>query len=126
MLPVALVLWNGPQRIGGHHHNLVGLEIMAELPGRTKYSIKKLMRLKILGLCFMKNLTDIVDWLLDSLNFTSEIGSFSLSWGLAGPQVFWFFPGSGPSRTLRSKVGCHIGGGRTSTSYRGDHGPAPC
>jgi hypothetical protein len=30
-----------------------GLEIMVELPGRNKYSIKELMRLEIPGLCFM-------------------------------------------------------------------------
>jgi hypothetical protein len=44
---------DGPQWIRGHHHNFVGLEIMAELPGRDEYSIKELMRLGILGLCFI-------------------------------------------------------------------------
>jgi hypothetical protein len=79
------IVENGPQGIGGHHHNLVGLEIVAELPGCNKYSIKELMRLRISGLCFMTDLTDIVDQLLDSLDFASESRSFSLSWGLAGP-----------------------------------------
>jgi hypothetical protein len=116
------IVEDGPQRVRGYHHNLVGLEIMAELQGRNEYSIKKLMRLRISGLCFMKDLTDVVDRLLDSLDFASETGPFSLSWGLAGPQVTWFSPGSGPGRTLRSRVGCHIGGGRTSTSCRGDRG----
>jgi hypothetical protein len=77
----------GPQRVGGHHHNLVGLEIMTELPGHNGYSIKGLMRLRIPGLCLMKDLTDVVDRLLDSLDFTSETWSFLLSWGLAGPQA---------------------------------------
>jgi hypothetical protein len=44
---------DGPQWIKGHHHNFVGLKIMAELPGRNEYSIKELMRLGIPGLCFM-------------------------------------------------------------------------
>jgi hypothetical protein len=75
----------GPQWIGGHHHNLVGLEGMAELPGRNEYSIKELMRLRIPGLCLMKDLADIVDQLLDSLDFASWTGSFSLCWGRVGP-----------------------------------------
>jgi hypothetical protein len=57
----------------------MGLEIMAELPGHNKYSIKELMRLRIPGLCLMKDLADVVDQLLDSLDFASETGSFSLS-----------------------------------------------
>jgi hypothetical protein len=77
----------GSQRIGGHHHTLVSLEIMTELPGRDKYSIKELMRLRIPGLCLMKDLADVVDQLLDSLDFTSETWSFLLSWGLARPQA---------------------------------------
>jgi hypothetical protein len=81
------IVENVPQRIGGHHHNLVGLEIMTELPGRNEYSIKELMRLSIPGLCFMKELADVVDWFLDSLDFAIRTGSFSLSWGCAGPQV---------------------------------------
>jgi hypothetical protein len=36
----------------------------------------------------MKDLTDVIDRLLDSLDFASETRSFSLSWGLTGPQVF--------------------------------------
>jgi hypothetical protein len=40
---------DGPQWIRGHHHNFVGLEIMAELPRCNEYSIKKLMRLEIPG-----------------------------------------------------------------------------
>jgi hypothetical protein len=60
---------------------------MVELPGCNEYSIKELMRLRIPGLCLMKDLTDVVDWLLDSLDFTSETWSFLLSWGLAGPQA---------------------------------------
>jgi hypothetical protein len=71
------IVENGPQKIGGHHHNLVGLEIMVELSGCNKYSIKELMRLRIPSLCFMKDLTDAVDRLLDSLNFASGSGSFS-------------------------------------------------
>jgi hypothetical protein len=29
------VVEDGPQWVGGHHHNFVGLEIMAELPGHN-------------------------------------------------------------------------------------------
>jgi hypothetical protein len=79
------IVEDSPQRVRGYNHNLVGLKIMAKLPGCNEYSIKKLMRLRIPGLCFMKDLTDIVDQLLDSLDFASGTGSFSLSWGLAGP-----------------------------------------
>jgi hypothetical protein len=82
------IVEDGPQRVRGYHHNLVGLEIMAELPGRNEYSIKEPMRLRIPSLCFMKDLTDVIDRLLDSLDFASETRSFSLSWGLTGPQVF--------------------------------------
>jgi hypothetical protein len=42
-----------PQWVSGYHHNFVGMEIMADLPGRNKYSIKELMRLGIPSLCFM-------------------------------------------------------------------------
>jgi hypothetical protein len=55
------IVEDSPQRVRGYHHNLVGLEIMVELPGRNEYSIKKLMCLGIPGLCFMKDLTDVVD-----------------------------------------------------------------
>jgi hypothetical protein len=44
---------DGPQWIRGHHHNFMGLDIMAELLGCNEYSIKELMRLRIPGLCFM-------------------------------------------------------------------------
>jgi hypothetical protein len=47
------VVEDGPQWVGGDHHNFVGLKIMAELSGRNEYSIKELMRLTIPGLCFM-------------------------------------------------------------------------
>jgi hypothetical protein len=47
------VMEDGPQWVGGHHHNFVGLEIMAELPGCNEYSIEELMRLGIPSLCFM-------------------------------------------------------------------------
>jgi hypothetical protein len=132
------IVEDGPQRVRGHHNNLMDLKIMAELPGCNEYSIKELMRLGISGLCPMQDLADIVDRHLDGLDFASETGSFSLSWGLAGPQVFWFFPGPGPDRTPESRVGCHFAGGRTSTSYRGgprrppvgdaqtSQRPAPC
>jgi hypothetical protein len=60
---------------------------MAELPGRNEYSIKELMRLRIPSLCFMKDLIDVVDWLLDSLDLASVTRSFSMSWGLVGPQI---------------------------------------
>ena len=38
---------------------------MAQHPGRNKYSIDKLVRLKVPGLCLMEDLADVVDWLLD-------------------------------------------------------------
>jgi hypothetical protein len=47
------VVEDSPQWIRGHHHNFVGLEIMAELLGCNEYSIMELMRLGIPGLCFM-------------------------------------------------------------------------
>jgi hypothetical protein len=123
MLPVALELWeDGPQWIRGHHHNFVGLEIMAKLPGHYEYSIKELMRLGIPGLGFMQDLADVVDQLLDGLDFSSGTGPFSLRWGFSGPQVFWLFPRSGSGRIPQSKAGCLIGGGQTSTFYKGDHG----
>jgi hypothetical protein len=59
------IVENGPQWVGGYHHNLMGLKVVAEFSGRNEYSIKKLMRLRIPGLCLMKDLTDVVDWLLD-------------------------------------------------------------
>jgi hypothetical protein len=33
------IVEDGPQWVGGHHHNLVGLEIVAEFLGRNEYSI---------------------------------------------------------------------------------------
>jgi hypothetical protein len=47
------VVEDSPQWIRGHQHNFVGLEIMAELPGRNEYSINELMSLGIPGLHFM-------------------------------------------------------------------------
>jgi hypothetical protein len=84
----------------------VGLEIVMEFPGRNEYGIKELMRLRIPGLCLMKDLADVVDRLLDSPDSASWTGSFCLCWGLAGPQVARCFPRSGPGRTLRSRAGC--------------------
>jgi hypothetical protein len=71
--------------VGGHHHNFVGLEIMAELPRRNEYSIEELMHLGIPGLCLMKDLADVVDRLLDGLDLGSGTGPVSLSWGRTGP-----------------------------------------
>jgi hypothetical protein len=34
---------------------------VAQLPGRDKYSIEELVRLKVPGLCLMEDLADIVD-----------------------------------------------------------------
>jgi hypothetical protein len=65
----------------------VSLEIVTEFPGRNKDSIKELMRLRVPGLCLMKDLTNVVDRLLDGLDFACRTGSFFLSWGLAGPLV---------------------------------------
>jgi hypothetical protein len=79
------IVEDGPQWIRGHHHNLVGLEIMVELPGCNEYSIKKLMHLGIPSLCFMKDPADVVDRLLDGLDLASGTGSFSLSWGPTEP-----------------------------------------
>jgi hypothetical protein len=68
------VVEDGPQGIRGHHHNLVGLEIMAELPGCNQYSIKELMHLGIPGLYLMQDLTDVVDRLLNGLDLASGMG----------------------------------------------------
>jgi hypothetical protein len=70
------IVEDGPQWVGGHHHNLMGLEIVMEFPRRNEYSIKELMRLRIPGLCFVKDLTDIVDRLLDGPDSASQTGSF--------------------------------------------------
>jgi hypothetical protein len=55
------VVENGPQWEGGHHHNPVGLKIGAQLPGRNKYSLDKLVHLKVPGLCLMEDFADVVD-----------------------------------------------------------------
>jgi hypothetical protein len=55
------VVEDGPQRKGGHHHNPVCLEIVAQLPGRNQHSIEKFMRLKVPGLRLVEDLTDVVD-----------------------------------------------------------------
>ena len=65
------IVEDGPQWVGGHHHDLVRLEVMADLPGRYKYSIKELMRLRIPCPCFMEDLADVVDWPLDGPDSTS-------------------------------------------------------
>jgi hypothetical protein len=77
------------------------------------------MRLRIPGLCLMKDLTDVVDRLLDGPDSAKWTGSFNLSWGPTGPQVAWCFSGSGPGRALRSRTGCWSRGGRTPFSCRG-------
>jgi hypothetical protein len=81
------VVKDGPQRIGGHHHNLVGLKVMAEFPRRNEYGIKKLMLFRIPGLCLVKDLTDVVNWFLNGPDSARRTRSFSLSWGLTGPLV---------------------------------------
>jgi hypothetical protein len=67
MLHVALELWrmalNGK---GGHHHNPMCLEIMAQLPGRDQHNIEEFVRLKIPGFRHMKDLADVVDRPLNS------------------------------------------------------------
>jgi hypothetical protein len=50
----------------------VCLEIVAELPGCNKHNIEKFVRLKILGLCLMEDLADIVDRLLDGSDPSSR------------------------------------------------------
>jgi hypothetical protein len=37
------------------------LEIVAQLPGRDKHIIDKLVRLEVPGLCLMEDLADVVD-----------------------------------------------------------------
>jgi hypothetical protein len=78
---------DGPQWVGGYHHDLVGLEVVAEFPGRNEYSIKKLMRFRIPSLCLMKDLTDVVDRLLDGPDSARRTGSFCLSWGPVRPHA---------------------------------------
>jgi hypothetical protein len=43
----------------------VCLKIVAQLPGRNKYNIDKLVRLKVPGLCLVEDLADVVYQLLD-------------------------------------------------------------
>jgi hypothetical protein len=46
----------------------VCLKIVAQLPGRNKYIIDKLVRIKLPDLCLMEDFADVVDWLLDGLD----------------------------------------------------------
>jgi hypothetical protein len=55
------------------------LKIVAQLLGRNKYSIEKLVRLKVPGLCLVEDLADVVDRLLDGLDPCGWSGS-STSW----------------------------------------------
>jgi hypothetical protein len=41
------------------------MEIVAQLPGRNKHSIKEFVRIKVPSFCFMEDLADVVDWLLN-------------------------------------------------------------
>ena len=81
---------------------------MAQFPGHNKYSIDKLMRLKIPGLCLVEDFADVVDWLLDGSDPGTGSGSplsttsgprapsgsgFPLERGSSGPPC----SGSGPS-----------------------------
>ena len=44
------------------------LKIVAQLPGRNKYNIDKLVCIKVPGLCLMEDLANVVDRLLDGLD----------------------------------------------------------
>jgi hypothetical protein len=46
----------------------VCLKIVAQFPGRDKYSLDKLVRLKVPDLCLMEDLADVLDRLLDGLD----------------------------------------------------------
>ena len=106
ILPVALELCrialNG---VRGHYNNSVCLKVVAQFPGRNKYGIDKLMRLKIPGLCLVEDFADIVDWLLDGpdpgdrvrLAFIHHVRSL-------GPQRFWVPTGMRLLRTPLSGV----------------------
>jgi hypothetical protein len=59
------VVEDGPQRKGGHHHNPMCLEIMAQLPGRDQHNIEEFVHLRITGFRLTKDLADVVDWLLN-------------------------------------------------------------
>jgi hypothetical protein len=41
---------------------------VAQLPGRNKHNIEKFVRLKVPGFCFVENLADVVDRLLNGLD----------------------------------------------------------
>ena len=86
----------------------VCLKVVAQFPGRNKYCIDKLMRLKIPGLCLVKDFADVVDWLLDGpdpgdrvrlalIHHVRSLGpsgsGFPLGRGCFGPPC----QGSGPS-----------------------------
>jgi hypothetical protein len=43
------------------HHDPVCLEIVAQLSGRNKHVVEQLVCLKVPGLCFVEDLTDVVD-----------------------------------------------------------------
>src|SRR6185437_3082361 len=90
------------------------LKVMAQFPGCNKYGIDKLMRLKIPGLCLVKDFADIVDWLLDGpdpghrvrLTLVHHVRSL-------GPQRFWVPTGSRLRQTplcevriFRQRSGC--------------------
>jgi hypothetical protein len=80
------IVEDDPQWVRGHHHNLVGLEIVMEFPGRNENGIKEFIHLRIPGFCLMKDLADVVDRLLDSLDFACRTGSFCLSWDAPDPR----------------------------------------
>jgi hypothetical protein len=91
------VVEDGPQWVRGHHHNLVGLEIVAELPGCNEYSIMELMRLGIPSLCLVQDLADVVDRLLDGPESVTRTGPFSLSGDSPAPRPSGSFPGRDPA-----------------------------
>jgi hypothetical protein len=91
------IVEDGPQLVGGDHHNLMGLKVVAEFPGRNEYSIKELMHLRIPGFCLVKDLTDVVDRLLDGPDSASRTGSFCLNWGLSDPRFLGASPGRDPA-----------------------------
>jgi hypothetical protein len=90
------VVENGPQWERGHHHNPMCLKIVAQLPRCDKYSIDKLVRLEVPGLCLVEDFADVVDRPLE---------------------------GSDPcslSRAPRLLAFCHRCDGRTTTFSQGD------
>jgi hypothetical protein len=48
------------------------LEIVAQLSGHNKHIIEKFVRLKVPGLCFMEDLTDVVDQPLNGPDLCSR------------------------------------------------------